>query len=522
MVSWISMTLRPPPPPPPAKTKPRTEIKFVWTHAQCDYKHAHRISYRMRCNQRQQQRPTWPWIRSWIDILQLHSILVIFWLWTQLLAHSLFFFLCLLDDKKLKMLQPTKELQVSHPLFACSKKGVFAFELSSDGRIAQSAFSAEPALPAFCRLAFDLAGFDEKLVRFCRLEDFASCNSFPILSHFSKTSSSACEGFFFFGKRTRDVWRSGPFPLRCDVCQITCNQRWNALERFRSRFRVAWPRALASLTRPGDPKTKLQVQLCTHDSGLAPPFTLCSIRPQKIVPTVLDRTTKLGASGLELETWTCWKWSLYVRSQRILCGNALWCPCSLHTLAKGRSLCVFGARKAETQKSGRCAIALAKELRTSRGLGSACYEGCKRPQNCNRGRADSSSKLACTCWKRSLYPSLLQRILCENAQWCPSGSLQKVVPGACSGRGKLNLERVVDVPSLLRRNCEQREDSEARAGKPCKRPQKIVPSGWLGRGPLGRRLKKENLAVPSHCHCILAHRSVDRKAWFGELEELFR
>ena len=33
-------------------------------------------------------------------------------------------------------------------------------------------FSAEPALPAFCRLAFDFAGLDENLVAFCRLESF--------------------------------------------------------------------------------------------------------------------------------------------------------------------------------------------------------------------------------------------------------------------------------------------------------------------------------------------------------------
>ena len=40
-------------------------------------------------------------------------------------------------------------------------------------------FSAQPVLPAFCRLAFDFAksdqifGFDENLVAFCRLECFA-------------------------------------------------------------------------------------------------------------------------------------------------------------------------------------------------------------------------------------------------------------------------------------------------------------------------------------------------------------
>ena len=47
-------------------------------------------------------------------------------------------------------------------------------------------FSAEPALPAFCRLAFDFAGFNENLVAFCRLESFrwfyifAGCRSFSL------------------------------------------------------------------------------------------------------------------------------------------------------------------------------------------------------------------------------------------------------------------------------------------------------------------------------------------------------
>ena len=38
--------------------------------------------------------------------------------------------------------------------------------------ILYTGFSAEPALPAFCRLAFGFAGLDENLVAFCRLESF--------------------------------------------------------------------------------------------------------------------------------------------------------------------------------------------------------------------------------------------------------------------------------------------------------------------------------------------------------------
>ena len=76
-----------PPPPPQAKTKPRIEIEFVWMHAHCDYKKYTWIPvlYTLRSTS------TWRPRRSWsrVDIFQLCSVLVVFWLWTQLLAHSL-------------------------------------------------------------------------------------------------------------------------------------------------------------------------------------------------------------------------------------------------------------------------------------------------------------------------------------------------------------------------------------------------------------------------------------------------
>ena len=130
-------------PPPPhththtAKTKPRTEIEFVWTHAHCDYKHAHRISYRMRCNRRQQRRPTWLWIRSWIDIKQLHSVLVIFGLWTQLLAHSLFFFFACWMTRSSRWNNPPKNCKCRICCSHAVKREFLHLELSSDGRIAQ-------------------------------------------------------------------------------------------------------------------------------------------------------------------------------------------------------------------------------------------------------------------------------------------------------------------------------------------------------------------------------------------------
>ena len=46
-------------------------------------------------------------------------------------------------------------------------------------------FSAEPALPAFCRLAFDFAGFNENLVAFCQLESFAGFTFLPAGGHFA-------------------------------------------------------------------------------------------------------------------------------------------------------------------------------------------------------------------------------------------------------------------------------------------------------------------------------------------------
>ena len=46
-------------------------------------------------------------------------------------------------------------------------------------------FSAEPALPAFCRLAFDFASFNENLVAFCRLESFAGFMFLPAGGHFA-------------------------------------------------------------------------------------------------------------------------------------------------------------------------------------------------------------------------------------------------------------------------------------------------------------------------------------------------
>ena len=55
----------------------------------------------------------------------------------------------------------------------------------SQASVSLSGFSAEPALPAFCRLAFDFAGFNENLFAFCRLESFAGFTFLPAGGHFA-------------------------------------------------------------------------------------------------------------------------------------------------------------------------------------------------------------------------------------------------------------------------------------------------------------------------------------------------
>ena len=76
------------------------------------------------------------------------------------------------------------QLPWSHFLSFLKKKNSIARKvLKLSKQIA--GFSAEPALPAFCRLAFDFAGFNENLVAFCRLESFAGFTFLPAGGHFA-------------------------------------------------------------------------------------------------------------------------------------------------------------------------------------------------------------------------------------------------------------------------------------------------------------------------------------------------
>ena len=64
----------------------------------------------------------------------------------------------------------------------CSLNGKKYIEWITTASTDTAGFSAEPA---FCRLAFDFAGFNENLVAFCRLESFAGFTFLPAGGHFA-------------------------------------------------------------------------------------------------------------------------------------------------------------------------------------------------------------------------------------------------------------------------------------------------------------------------------------------------
>ena len=105
-----------------------------------------------------------------------------------------------------------------------------------------SGFSAEPALPAFCRLALGFAGLDENLVAFCRLESFVGFRFCPgdhraSLKRLKELEHSRFPFSFCSNKRRGDprvASKRASWASRCESDRGQLRQEWEAITKAAS------------------------------------------------------------------------------------------------------------------------------------------------------------------------------------------------------------------------------------------------------------------------------------------------